>query len=719
MEAIINNFQFDVNEYVEYLKAKTIYFDKLSKDENFLFEQINNISGDWLDSLIELYKNSSGPVNILRLCVLKAIKSGININSNYIQEVKDNMKSKNLVYFENLLDTTTIQYISDYKSPNNGDPFRAWKDPFHAFYVYFYNGETKITTKKYLDEIGQGLLKEFNLNDYTTRIVDFDGCQAQGQTSLWIVLYPKRLKSYNKAIQLFCDIDQGVMNAGLYKGSQVTNNIQLDEATRKSQYDNFSDVIVGLREKLETVIKLNNTITDEDVESGTVKNYWMLSAGENGRLLEDFKKNSVIAIGWDDWDIGNLEQYKAKAEIQEKMIEFNPQSSNKNNALCLWQFANEMQPEDVVFIKAGRTKIIGRAVIKSQYVYDDSRSEYKHTRKVDWTSFDETTYETKWAMKTLTKITQYKEDVEKLENLYNIEITENENNPNSTKYTKENFLEEVFMDEDTYESLCQIIENKKNIILQGAPGVGKTYAAKKLAYSIIGEINKSRVKIIQFHQSYGYEDFIMGYRPSGEKGEFKLVEGPFYKFCKTAEEDSENKYFFIIDEINRGKMSKIFGELLMLIENDKRGQSLQLLYRNEEFSVPSNVYIIGMMNTADRSLAMIDYALRRRFAFFEFEPALNTDKFRAYADGKNNNEKYKKLINTVISLNKTITSDSSLGAGFQIGHSYFCTESDTISDDWLNSIVEYEVIPLLKEYWFDEPNNIKTWSDNLRNALND
>ena len=720
MEASINNFQFDINGYIEYLKNKTIYFDKLSKDENYLLEQINSINVDQLELLIDLYKNSNGPVNILRLCILKAIKSGIKINANYIQEVKDNFNSKNLAFFENLIDASTIQHINNYKSPKNGDPFRAWKDPFHAFYVYFYNGETKITTKKYLDEIGQGLLKEFNLDDYTTRIVDFDGCQAQGQTSLWIVLYPKRLKSYNKAIQLFCDIDQGVMNAGMYKGSQVTNNIQLDEATRKYQYDNFSDVIVGLREKLETVIKLNNTITDEDVESGTVKNYWMLSAGENGRLLEDFKKNSIIAIGWDDEEFGNLENYKSKKEILNKLQEISDSDRKPtNDSLALWQFANEMQPEDVVFVKTGRTKIIGRAVIKSQYIYDEDRKEYKHTRQVIWTNFDEITYESKWAMKTLTRITQYKDDVEKLENLYNVEIAENESNKVSTIYTKENFLEEVFMDEDAYDSLCQIIENKKNVILQGAPGVGKTYTAKRLAYSIIGEINKSKVNIIQFHQSYGYEDFIMGYRPSGENGEFKLVEGPFYKFCKAAEEDSDNKYFFIIDEINRGKMSKIFGELLMLIENDKRGQSLQLLYRNEEFSVPSNVYIIGMMNTADRSLAMIDYALRRRFAFFEFEPAFDTDKFSAYIDGKNNNVKYKRLIETVRNLNKTISTDDSLGIGFQIGHSYFCTEADTISDEWLNSIVEYEIIPLLKEYWFDEPNNIKTWSDNLRNALND
>ncbi|GHV36835.1 hypothetical protein FACS1894187_12170 [Synergistales bacterium] len=164
------------------------------------------------------------------------------------------------------------------------------------------------------------------------------------------------------------------------------------------------------------------------------------------------------------------------------------------------------------------------------------------------------------------------------------------------------------------------------MILQGAPGVGKTFAAKRLAFSIIGKEDDRRVKIVQFHQSYSYEDFVMGYRPDGRG--FCLAEGPFYQFCKIAEKDDDDRpYFFIIDEINRGNLSKIFGELLMLIENDKRGEknALRLLYKDEDFFVPENVHIIGMMNTADRSLAMIDYALRRRFVFFDMEPAFDSD----------------------------------------------------------------------------------------------
>ena len=261
----------------------------------------------------------------------------------------------------------------------------------------------------------------------------------------------------------------------------------------------------------------------------------------------------------------------------------------------------------------------------------------------------------------------------------------------------------------------RVLLRKKNVILQGAPGVGKTYAAQRLAFSIMGAKDTSRVKVVQFHQSYSYEDFVMGFRPDGNG--FRLVEGPFYKFCTTAEEDNERPYFFIIDEINRGNLSKIFGELLMLIEGDKRGgkNALRLLYKDEQFSVPANVYIIGMMNTADRSLAMIDYALRRRFAFFDMEPAFASDGF-GIKQASISNPKFNSLIAEVERLNKAIAADASLGAGFRIGHSYFCT-NELVDDAWLSSVVEYELIPLLFEYWFDEPSKIDNWSAQLRGSI--
>lgn len=286
-------------------------------------------------------------------------------------------------------------------------------------------------------------------------------------------------------------------------------------------------------------------------------------------------------------------------------------------------------------------------------------------------------------------------------------------NENET-YTKDDFLNDVFMESKEYDRLVGLLEMKYNIILQGAPGVGKTYAAKRLAYSIMGEKDENRIKFVQFHQSYSYEDFIQGYRPR-DNG-FVLKNGVFYDFCHKAENDIDRPYFFIIDEINRGNLSKILGELMMLIEKDHRGERLNLLYLNEEFCVPKNIRIIGMMNTADRSLAMMDYALRRRFAFYSFEPAFENPKFIDYQESKKN-KKFSNLIDAVEKLNEEIANDDNLGKGFEIGHSYFCTDED-ITDEWLNNVIEYEIKPLISEYWFDEPEKARNQIDDLKKIIN-
>ena len=280
-------------------------------------------------------------------------------------------------------------------------------------------------------------------------------------------------------------------------------------------------------------------------------------------------------------------------------------------------------------------------------------------------------------------------------------------------YTKSDFLDEVYMTEKRYENLVAVLRNKKNIILQGAPGVGKTFAAKRLAWSMMGEKDDSRIEFVQFHQNYSYEDFMMGYKPV-EDG-FELKYGIFYRFCQRAANQPDKEFFFIIDEINRGNMSKIFGELLMLIEKDYRGTKATLAYNGLSFSVPKNLYIIGMMNTADRSLAMIDYALRRRFSFFEVEPGFDSEGFIHYQNGLNN-ETLNELINKVKDLNCEITLDKSLGKGFCIGHSYFCGR-DVCTEEWLHSIVDYDILPMLSEYWFDDANKLQRWENILQGVF--
>ena len=281
---------------------------------------------------------------------------------------------------------------------------------------------------------------------------------------------------------------------------------------------------------------------------------------------------------------------------------------------------------------------------------------------------------------------------------------------NYDKYDIEDFLNEVYIDRNKYSEIKNLLGRKKNIILQGAPGVGKTFMAKRLAYSIMGEKNINRIKLIQFHQSYSYEDFIEGIKPN-DKGDFGLEQGIFYNFCKEAESNPNKPYYLIIDEINRGNLSKIFGELLMLIENDKRGEKLTLAYSKIPFSVPENLYIIGMMNTADRSLAIMDYALRRRFSFVDIKPAFDNEKFIEYRESLNSSY-FDKVINIIKDLNKDISKDPSLGDGFMIGHSYF-SNLEKADEKEIKSIINYDIIPMLKEYWFDDETKLNEWKNKL------
>lgn len=283
-------------------------------------------------------------------------------------------------------------------------------------------------------------------------------------------------------------------------------------------------------------------------------------------------------------------------------------------------------------------------------------------------------------------------------------------------YSDEEFLKDVFMDNDKLQTLKSLLLRKKNLILQGAPGVGKTHVAQRLAFTMIGEKDVSRVKVIQFHQNYSYEDFVMGYKPN-EEGGFELRRGVFYDFCAQAKAHKDELYFLVIDEINRGNMSKIFGELLQLIEADYRDKPIQLAYNKQPFSVPENLCIIGMMNTADRSLAMIDYALRRRFCFYKMTPAFTTDSFRKFQKSFNS-PLLDKVIEQIKQLNKVIEEDASLGEGFAIGHSYFCKLNEAKNlDQEIKSIVLYDIIPMLEEYWFDDKKTLDTQKGLLLDAI--
>jgi 5-methylcytosine-specific restriction protein B len=457
------------------------------------------------------------------------------------------------------------------------------------------------------------------------------------------------------------------------------------------------------------------TAQESNATDGSVR-YWLYAPGTNASMWDEFYSRGIMGIGWSH--LGDISQFEKKSDIHQKRL-------GKNDAHCCWQFVYDVKIGDVVYVKKGFHKIIGRGIVTGEYQHDPALGKYPNVRSVNWDKKKgEWEHPGQAVMKTLTDITPYTEYVEKLKALL-----ANEDDPETPvitdiqlaqpvhKYTAGDFLEDVFMDDKQYDTLVGLLLHYKNLILQGAPGVGKTYAAKRLAWSIMGEKDESRIQMVQFHQNYSYEDFIMGFRPT--KDGFELRRGAFYEFCEEARTDDtgnadDPKYFFIIDEINRGNLSKIFGELLMLIENDKRGHSTRLLYENEQFSVPRNLYIIGMMNTADRSLALIDYALRRRFAFYDIEPAFESVGFCEHQE-ELNNPKFDALVGTVCNLNDCIAADSLLGKGFRIGHDRFCGKAYTDTD--LAQIVEYSLVPLLSEYWIDEPDKVKEWTRKLREAV--
>lgn len=454
-------------------------------------------------------------------------------------------------------------------------------------------------------------------------------------------------------------------------------------------------------------------------EISSRKQYWMFSPGEGGEKWDTFNKEGIIAIGWKE--MGDLGQFKTKSMIKDHLIKIsNQEGSMKNNVLALYEFSKEIKEGDIIYAKRGRKEVIGRGEVTGKYSFDSSK-DYPHIISVDWTHSGSWVHPGIAVTKVLTNISNYPNYFSALEREIvgtETSISDEVNEPDVIEYGLSDFLEEVFMSEEEYERIKRLLKKKKNIIIQGAPGVGKTFLAKRLAYSLIEEKNINRVRMVQFHQNYGYEDFVIGYRPHEEQG-FKLERGPFYDIVTEASADSDNDYYLIVDEINRGNLSKILGELMMLIENDKRGEKLTLLYSQERFSVPENLYIIGLMNTADRSLAMIDYALRRRFAFINIDPRFNEDSYIVFMKLREH-PMLLKLIEEVKALNQVIKEDPTLGKGFQIGHSYFTfniEEEPLQLESKLDDIVNFEVLPLLEEYWFDDPYKVEEWKVKLLRTI--
>jgi hypothetical protein len=452
---------------------------------------------------------------------------------------------------------------------------------------------------------------------------------------------------------------------------------------------------------------------------------WVIAPGEHMRMWDEFYDNDIVGIGWDF--LGDLTDFETKKDV-EQAIQAQSQSEQRpsNDAKTCWDFAHEIQVGDIMIAKSGRSKIVGVGRVTSDYLYSPDRAEYHHLRRMQWINRGRWEVEDKMAVKTLTNVTVYPEWIRKIlsatgDTALALELfgehaqpendavlMEQPSPPVTRPFDRAKAFSQLFMSEADFDHMLAQLRRKKNLIIQGPPGVGKTFVAQTLAYALMNAEDEERVAMVQFHQSYGYEEFIQGLRPTGN-GNYILRDGIFSLFCQRARQDPRH-HVFIIDEINRGNLSKILGELLMLIERDKRKEqyALPLAYSDpgsEPFFVPPNVHILGLMNTADRSLAMVDYALRRRFAFVSLKPEFESPKFKDHLVSNGMGEQLvDALIRGLTQLNKEIREDGlDLGAGFCIGHSYFCPDGSTLDHEWAGNVLDFEIRPLLQEYWIERP----------------
>lgn len=779
----------NINEILTYLKEKSVYFNKLSTDENFLYQEVNNLSKEQIEYMLAQYDGSDGPVVILRLVLLKELSKGHKITSDLIQTIKNKFRTKDLEYFKPYLNNDQITSISEYN--DNTSPFNTWP-PFRVLYALVYYGEWKKKVNNYLEMIANYLKSELNKKDYKERLIGFDGFQKQGSKELNLIIFPSIFDKYQEAVFYYVDIIDGKLFAGLGTGNENQTNVDIPKEILRKEFAVIENVVDNFRKYTETEHHLNKTLHNKSNIVDISSKYWCAGTtwGEEGDKLVEFNQNKCWKIGHDK------------------------NASNKG-AKQAWKSMKEVKAGDFIAFKSygGKDDLTIRQISKITGK-DEEKGEIYFEKISDDKLFKGRGLKngtTGW-FGTLFQITD----------------------PNAIETI---FGESVFMLQDQTISLAKelakLLKESKNIILHGAPGTGKTFLAKQIVKELSAEEG-----FVQFHPSYDYTDFMEGLRPNDkieENGQlgFRHANGVFKKFCAEAIKNSENStktdaelrkenliddaidsfvneainekkelkitrnrffiediigeqilisvpdnfkhkeyrlpisrlrsllienrpvtrvkevkelfnrsraedsyllaiynevqkilkkqplssiskdlplkvgakdYVFIIDEINRGDLSKIFGELFFALEPSHREERVRTQYQNlidendlfyKGFYIPKNVYIIGTMNDIDRSVESMDFAFRRRFTFVEITADMTAKDILAQLD-PSQIETCEKIIK---GLNNKISEISSLGSptDYHIGAAYFLKLKGLGYD--YKKFWDYHLNGLFKEYF--------------------
>lgn len=465
---------------------------------------------------------------------------------------------------------------------------------------------------------------------------------------------------------------------------------------------------------------------------------WAIGVGHTRKdaYWKWFQDAGIMAMGG---AIGDLRRYDDRDAMHEALAALPHTTDNPtNDSLASWRFLHEIRIGDEVIAREGRSRVVGRGVVTGEYRYDET-TPYEHIRGVRWEWTGTVNLPGKpLAITTLVDLSSRTGLLERIRAATGLEGGDGGTGDDGgsdpvgvgsdagtgggdtteSPYTIDDALRDLFMDRSELLAHLARLRRRKNLVLQGPPGTGKTFVADRIARLLTGDASGARVRRVQFHQSYTYEHFVQGFQ-ANTTGGFVLTDGPFVRLCDVARDDPGRPYVMLIDEINRGNLGRIMGELMMLIEADKRDErwAVDLAYSGRPFWVPPNVHLVGTMNTADRSLALVDYALRRRFAFATVSPAWGRTQLRQHLQAVLGEAPFvERIIRAMRDLNQQIASDGDLGTGFRIGHSWFCAgpaEGESLRG-WWDDVVETEIEPLLREYWFDRDAALDQAREHLR-----